>query len=88
MDRIPENSIIMDLRPQPEYEKWHIPGSINIDLKSLSSIVETGDKSKNYFFYCKKGLNSAYASSIMISNGFKSFYSTEKDLKKAHALNN
>ncbi len=87
-DRIPENSIIIDLRLPSEYEKWHIPGSINMDLKSLNAITETGDKSKNYFFYCKKGLNSAYASSIMISKGFSSFYSTEKDLKKAYALNN
>ncbi len=88
IDRIPENSVIIDLRLPAEFEKWHIPDSVNMDLKSLNSLIETGDKSKNYFFYCKKGLNSAYASSIMISNGFKSYYSTEKDLKKEYALNN
>ena len=88
MDSVPENSAIIDLRLPSEYEKWHIPGSINMDLKSLNSLIKSGDKSKVYFFYCKKGLNSAYASSIMISNGFKSFYSTEKDLKKEYTLNN
>ena len=87
MDAVPENSIIIDLRLPSEYEKWHIPGSTNMDLKLLNSLIKSGDKSKVYFFYCKKGLNSAYASSIMISNGFKSFYSTEKDLKKEYTLN-
>ena len=38
-----ENSIIIDLRLPSEYEKWHIPGSINMDLKSLNAITETGD---------------------------------------------
>ncbi len=88
IDSIPENSIIIDLRGNDDFDKWHIPEAINMPVGSIDSLINSGNPDKNYFFYCKKGLNSAYAASIMISHGYRSFYSTEKDLKKIEALKN
>jgi len=87
-DNIPENSIIIDLRGNDDFGKWHIPGAINMGVGSIDSLIKSGNPDKNYFFYCKKGLNSAYAASIMISHGYSSFYSTEKDIKKMEKLKN
>jgi thiamine biosynthesis protein ThiI len=88
LDYIPENSIIIDLRKREDYDKWHIPGATNMHTSSIDSLISGGDREKTYFFYCKKGLNSAYAASIMESSGYKSFYSTEKELKKIYELKN
>ncbi|ARD85652.1 thiamine biosynthesis protein ThiI [Ferroplasma acidiphilum] len=87
-DTIPENSIIIDLRDNKDFDLWHVPGAINMPVSSIDSLAESGNPDKNYFFYCKKGLNSAYAASIMRSHGYNSFYSTEKDIKKMDAIKN
>ena len=88
VDSIPENSIIIDLRGKDDYMKWHIPGALNMPVGEINSLISSANRDKNYFFYCKKGLNSAYAASIMTSNGYRSYYSTEKDLKKIDAIRN
>jgi thiamine biosynthesis protein ThiI len=88
VDRVPENSIVIDLRGPEDFNKWHLPYAVNMTVGSLDSLISSGDKSKNYFFYCKKGLNSAYAASMMISHGYNSFYSTEKDIKKINEVKN
>ncbi len=85
VNEIPDNCNIIDLRDNSDYNKWHVPGAININIKDLNNIIKNGDKNKNYLFYCKKGLNSAYAVSLMLENGYNSFYSTEKNIKKAKA---
>ncbi len=82
INEIPDNCNIIDLRENNDYNIWHLPDAINLKINDLNKIVKNGDKNKNYLFYCKKGLNSAYAASIMLENGYNAFYSTEKTLKK------
>ncbi len=79
---IPVHCNIIDLRNSDDYDKWHIASAVNLNIKDLDSVIEHGDRDKNYLFYCKKGLNSAYAVSLMLENGYSAFYSTEKSLKK------
>ncbi len=88
VDSIPDNSIIIDLRGKDDYMKWHIPRALNMPVGEIDSLTSSANRDKNYFFYCKKGLNSAYAASIMTSKGYRSYYSTEKDLKKIDAISN
>ncbi|WP_337860335.1 THUMP domain-containing protein [Ferroplasma sp.] len=88
IDYIPQNSIIVDLRDAEDFNKWHILDAVNMPVRSIHSLISDGDIRKIYFFYCKKGLNSAYAASIMESNGYKAFYSTEKELKKLFEVKN
>ncbi len=77
-----ENTVFIDLRNRDEYEKWHHCDSINLNLAHLNEFISESSKNKKYVFYCKKGLNSAYAASIMVNNGFSAYYITEKELKK------
>ena len=79
---VPNNCNVIDLRNSNDYDKWHIDGAVNLNIRDLDSVIEHGDRDKNYFFYCNKGLNSAYAVSLMLENGYSAFYSTEKNLKK------
>ncbi len=76
-----DNVEFIDLRSRSDYENWHEPGAINLNLGELRNFIEHADRFKNYVFYCKKGLNSAYAASIMSKHGFNAYYVSERDLK-------
>ncbi|SMD30625.1 THUMP domain-containing protein [Picrophilus oshimae] len=77
---IPDDAVVMDLRPASDYIKWHLNGSLNIDVKNLKNM--NFDKDKTYVFYCRKGLNSAYAASILRKNGINAYYTTENNVKR------
>ncbi len=77
-----KNTVFVDLRNGDEYEKWHHYDSINLNIAYLNDFMAKSNKDKRYVFYCKKGLNSAYAASVMVKNGFNAYYITEKELKK------
>ncbi len=79
---IDENMIAVDLRESTDYDKWHVPGAININVRDIDGFMSKAEKDRKYLFYCKKGLNSAYAVSMMVSEGFNAYYSTDIELKK------
>ncbi|MEM0140117.1 MAG: THUMP domain-containing protein [Ferroplasma sp.] len=79
---IPDNCSVVDLRSPEDFEKWHVENAINLNVRDMNNFMGSADKNKGYVFYCKKGLNSAYAVSLMVSNDFNAFYMTEKELKK------
>ncbi|WP_175266889.1 rhodanese-like domain-containing protein [Acidiplasma cupricumulans] len=81
-----DNVEFIDLRSGSDYENWHEPGAINLNLGELRNFIEHADRFKNYVFYCKKGLNSAYAASIMSKHGFNAYYVSERDLKSMQKL--
>lgn len=60
-----ENSqqVLLDVRTLEEYEEGHLPNAINIDFKSddFEEIIDSLDKSKTYYVYCKTGKRSQQA---------------------------
>lgn len=70
-----ENPVILDVRTPAEFETGKIPGAINIDITrgDFESIVETFDKKKTYFVYCRAGNRSIAACSILGSRGYRSY---------------
>jgi rhodanese-related sulfurtransferase len=71
------NAVIIDVRTAEEWEEGIIPTAKMIDIyqgQDFISEIETLDKSKNYFVYCKAGGRSAQACNIMNQLGFETTY--------------
>ena len=67
------NAVLLDVRTPEEWDQGIIPGAIHIDYyKGQGFIDEVSqlDKSKTYFVYCRSGVRSANACSIMNELGF------------------
>ncbi len=67
---------ILDIRPEDEFEKGHIPGAENLDYHGhhFQRDVEKLDKKKNYIIYCKSGARGAYFMDKMRESGFNGVY--------------
>lgn len=72
-----DNAIILDVRTDYEVAEGIIPEAIHIDIykgQEFIDEVETLDKSKNYYVYCKAGGRSGQACSIMNQLGIKNAF--------------
>ena len=72
-----ENSVILDVRTEDECNQGVIPNSINIDFylgQEFMEQLETLDKTKNYYVYCRSGVRSANACEAMNTLGFENAY--------------
>jgi len=68
--------VILDVRTEQEYSYGHLSGSINLDFRSPSFSRELAelDRSAAYLLYCRTGIRSAQAATLMISLGFVEIY--------------
>lgn len=73
--KINDNPLVLDVRTPAEFRTGKIPGAINIDITrgDFESIVDTFDREKTYFVYCRAGNRSIAACSILGSKGFRSY---------------
>tara|TARA_B100001059_G_scaffold234595_1_gene277590 strand:- start:1619 stop:1927 length:309 start_codon:yes stop_codon:yes gene_type:complete len=72
-----ENSYILDVRTDDEFEDSHIPDSKLLDIKDPQSFIngiQELDKAKNYYVYCHSGVRSVQACQILKSFGFENIY--------------
>ncbi len=72
-----ENALVLDVRTSEECEAGIIPEAIQLDLyqgQEFLNGLDTLDKNKHYYVYCKSGGRSAQACSIMKQLGFKKAY--------------
>ncbi|MCB0445390.1 MAG: rhodanese-like domain-containing protein [Gelidibacter sp.] len=71
------NAVILDVRTDAEVDEGIIPNAIHIDIykgQDFINEIETLDKTKNYYVYCKSGGRSGQACSIMNQLGFQNAY--------------
>ena len=66
-----ENTTVLDVRTEIEYDNGHIDGAINIPVDSLRERIGELDKNKEILDYCQVGLRGYVASSILVQKGFK-----------------
>jgi rhodanese-related sulfurtransferase len=72
-----ENTVILDVRTEDEFNEGFIANAINIDIhrgQDFVNEIEALDKSKNYYVYCRSGMRSAKACEIMNQLGFENAY--------------
>ncbi|MGZ0014930.1 rhodanese-like domain-containing protein [Yeosuana sp. AK3] len=71
------NAVILDVRTDDEVFQGKIPNSIHIDFYKGQAFIEeleTLDKSKNYYVYCRSGNRSGQACRMMEQLGFQNAY--------------
>lgn len=74
---ITPDAVILDVRSEEELETGYIPNAINIDIRMGAGFLEeleSLDKTKTYFVYCRSGARSAQACQLMQQVGFSSTY--------------
>jgi NADPH-dependent 2,4-dienoyl-CoA reductase/sulfur reductase-like enzyme/rhodanese-related sulfurtransferase len=70
MDYNRENTTLLDVRTEGEYQGGHLEGAINIPVDSLRGRLGELDKSKEILEYCQIGLRGYVASRILSNNGY------------------
>ncbi|MBC90843.1 MAG: rhodanese [Flavobacteriaceae bacterium] len=72
-----KNNELLDVRSLEEYKNEHIPNSILLDInypREFMEKLESMDKNKSYFIYCRSGNRSSKACLIMNNMGFKNTF--------------
>ena len=67
-----DNAVLLDVRTQEEYDSGFIAGCQLMDFfaADFPAQLETLDKSKNYYVYCRSGNRSGQACGLMSQMGF------------------
>lgn len=66
-----ENTVVVDVRTEIEFNNGHIEGAINIPVDSLRERIGELDKNKEILEYCQVGLRGYVAARILEQKGFK-----------------
>jgi phage shock protein E len=68
--------ILLDVRTANEHKIGNIKNSINIDFlqNTFESLLNKLDREKAYLVYCRSGMRSAKAASLLINMGFRKVY--------------
>ena len=70
-------AVVLDVRTEEEFESGYIPNAKNIDLRMGSGFIDeinSLDRSKSYYVYCRSGARSAQAVQLMRDLGFNKTY--------------
>lgn len=66
-----DNTILVDVRTEIEYNNGHLEGAINIPVDELRSRLSELDKDKEIIEYCQVGLRGYIAARILSQYGYK-----------------
>ena len=66
----PGEMTLLDVRMEPEYAEFHLPGARLVPLPDLPDRLGEIDRSKPVVVYCRSGKRSAAAAQILASAGF------------------
>ena len=66
-----ENTVLLDVRSEIEFNNGHIEGALNIPVDNLRDRLNELDKDKEIIEYCQVGLRGYVASSILKQKGYK-----------------
>lgn len=73
------NVKLIDIRPTPEYEKMHVPGSFNMPADTIDESVKEFISNDTIVCICTKGLErSQHAAEKIAAMGFKNVFYLEE----------
>lgn len=72
--KVRNGAVILDVRTATEYNRGHIPGSVNIALGAIRERYTELDPEKTYITTCSHGLRSVKAVQLLQERGFKQVY--------------
>ena len=72
-----EKGVVIDVRSKMEYEEGHLKATdelIDFNAGEFHNKVDSLDKDKTYYLYCRSGNRSGQAARLMKSKGFENVY--------------
>ena len=74
--RAQEQGVLLDVRTALEIEAGFIEGATNYDLNNgdFVAAINSLDKSKTYYLYCRSGARSGKAADMLLEAGFEKVY--------------
>lgn len=74
-----EPGIVLDVRTPGEFAEGIIDNAVNMDMngENFEKQIETLDKNKTIYVYCRSGKRGTTAMNIMKEKGFKKIYNLE-----------
>lgn len=69
-----EGYVFLDVRSEDEYKSGHMEGAIFIPVSELGDRLNELSRDKPIIVYCKAGVRSAKAATILVENGFTQVY--------------
>ncbi|MDP4153688.1 MAG: FAD-dependent oxidoreductase, partial [Bacillota bacterium] len=70
IDKIDKNGVLVDVRTPGEFSSGHIPGAVNIPVDNLRENLNSLDKSKNIYLYCRIAQRGYIAQRILEQDGY------------------
>jgi len=67
---ISDGAFLVDVRTPGEFNSGHVKGSVNIPLDSIPNQLAKFKNKKNIIVFCRSGMRSSQAKSILKQNGF------------------
>jgi rhodanese-related sulfurtransferase len=65
------NALLIDVREPSEYEEGHLPGAVNIPLRTLAANVDKIPTDRQVFVYCASGYRAGMATSSLRMIGYE-----------------
>jgi thiamine biosynthesis protein ThiI len=72
-NEIPSGAMIIDCRPEAQYNAWHLPGALHRDEWELLRDFKRLDRERKYVLYCAHGLQTAYLAEKMQNAGYEAY---------------
>lgn len=74
-----EQAILVDVRTEEEFDLGHLCGALNIDFKAadFKANIQKLPKSTPVYLYCKTGIRSGSAATILEELGFENIINLE-----------
>jgi tRNA uracil 4-sulfurtransferase len=72
-DEVPAGAVVLDLRPEQEWDEWHYPGSINREAWDLAAHPTSLDRKKTYVVHCGQGVQAAQVAEQLQRSGVEAY---------------
>ena len=70
VEEMDENTVLVDVREENEYQAGHIPGAVNVPLSTIEKAALPWEKSASLYVYCLAGTRSSRAVRYLQSQGY------------------
>jgi rhodanese-related sulfurtransferase len=76
------DGVLLDVRTPMEFAQSHIPDAVNLNISDRGFVeaLDSLEKSKPYFVYCRSGNRSYTACRMMKERGFEKVYNLGKGI--------
>jgi tRNA uracil 4-sulfurtransferase len=73
IDHVPDDAVVFDCRPEPQYRHWHLPGAEHRDEYDLLQRFGKLDRDRRYVLYCAHGIQTAHIAEKMQRAGYEAY---------------